>query len=86
VSECIYNVVHSIITKQPVPLISSYQDNPSEYLIEAYQEQTQIGWNQFCKGRWSKEWEAIFRYDLRFLHPVKKYTPEGCCSKILETV
>jgi hypothetical protein len=63
-STCIYAAVGSVVNNTPVPTLDSLHVDSSAYLEEAYTHQCIIGWDQFCKGRWSIHWEALLNHEL----------------------
>jgi hypothetical protein len=63
-STCICAAVGSVVNNTPVPTLESLQVDSSAYLEEAYTHQCLIGWDQFCKGRWSIHWEALLNHEL----------------------
>jgi hypothetical protein len=65
INECIYTAVCAHINGTVCPDITSFIDKPSEYLTDAYKQQTAIGWSNFCKGRWSSLWEPLFNHEIR---------------------
>jgi hypothetical protein len=62
--EVLYTGISTSITRtQPKPPREISQD-VSQYLEEACQQQSQIGWDQMCKGRWTTSWESIIAHDI----------------------
>jgi hypothetical protein len=53
---CINKWIHG----EEIPKMKELADNPSKELIEAYKEQTTIGWDQFLKGRLSIKWGETY--------------------------
>jgi hypothetical protein len=48
--------VSAWINGEDMPGIKEMTDNPPKYLVEAYNEQKRLGWDQFLKGRLSIKW------------------------------
>jgi hypothetical protein len=61
---CMYTAVGAVLNRQPVPDITTLSLDTSEYLVDAYRQQTEIGWDNFCKGRWTKLWEPLLNHEL----------------------
>ena len=56
--------VSSWLLQKPAPNINHISYLASHQLIKAYEQQSQIGWDQFLKGRLSiEEWSALIRFD-----------------------
>jgi hypothetical protein len=81
-NECIYVALGAFLNGNSIPEIQSFIDEPSEYLIEAYQQQTSIGWEQLCKGRWSSLWEPIFNHEIQATTTKRKLTAIKWASDI----
>jgi exonuclease III len=73
-NECIYTALGAYLDGRPIPDLKTTVQSPSEYLQEAYQQQTTIGWEQILKGRWSSLWEPIFNYEIKNSGMNKKHT------------
>jgi hypothetical protein len=67
-AECIYKAIGAVVNREPIPSLESMNLDTSQYLEEAYGEQCKLGWEQFCKGRWSKLWEPLISFELRKAH------------------
>jgi hypothetical protein len=74
--------IASYITNQEIKSPNEIHSEVSEYLMEAHQLQTRLGWDQFCKGRWSISWEALLRYDILQSNK-KRRQPESIAKEIL---
>jgi ribonuclease HI len=68
------------------PNIRTMVDNPSLTLIQAVQDQNQLGWDQFISGRISINWEKLYAYDIATMdRPERKNTPEHWGKVIIST-
>jgi hypothetical protein len=48
------------INGKEIPSIEELTDNPSQLLMEAYDDQTLIGWSNFMRGRLTEKWGTIY--------------------------
>jgi hypothetical protein len=71
ISTCIYAAVGAVINDTAIPTLESLHLNSSAYLEEAYHHQCLIGWDQFCRGRWSIYWEALLNHELHISSQAK---------------
>ncbi len=62
VTRCIMRGVSSWLLHQESPQIESISYLASESLKKAYNEQTEIGWDHFLRGRISMEWSYLMRH------------------------
>ena len=72
VTRCIMRGVTNWLLGLPTPSIQSVSYLASSHLISAYESQTQIGWDQFLRGRISLEWSALVRFEYSKLHTIEK--------------
>jgi hypothetical protein len=57
----------------------------SKTLILATNQQQKLGWDQWFKGRWSKEWSTLFSHDIQHNDSgIKFNTPEKIANEIIQ--
>jgi hypothetical protein len=68
------------------PNLQDIVHDPSDLLIRAFQEQEEIGWDQWMKGRLSKTWGIIYGVDLSHInHNIPHQTPDRWGKKLVAT-
>lgn len=76
--------VKAWITNQPLPDIRAMVPKASQTLIQAYEQQTQIGWRHFMRGRIATAWGAMINHHLIEQEiPEKTMTHERWGSKLV---
>jgi hypothetical protein len=73
IHECFLEGLKSWIHQTSPPLVKNFYSDASEFLEEAYAEQTEIGWDHFFRGRWSIKWAALYNHSC----PLTKHTPSA---------
>ena len=80
-SRCIMRGVSSWLFKKPAPPIQHISYLASYQLIKAYEHQSQIGWDQFLKGRLSTEWSTLALIRFEYSTLIQNAKKLGCKPK-----
>jgi hypothetical protein len=79
----IYSAISAYIMNRSIPTLTDICDDPSEYLTEAYNMQSQIGWDHFCRGRMSSLWEPLYNYEQNKATMKQRITAKTWASNII---
>jgi hypothetical protein len=75
----------SWITQESARPVQQLCPDASDYLIEAYDEQSKIGWNHFARGRWSDKWAALYNEAIKN-NTTTKVTAESWGCSIIQQI